>query len=262
MRNKSLNYDRIAADYNLRYRQDQRQGTLNALRRILSQKTPDRVLEIGCGTCHWLERLKGTGQHNLVGIDKAHQMLKQTSHPNLLLLCQGTAENVPIKNESIDLIYCVNALHHFTEPKQFIHQANRLLRPKGTLAIIGMNPRDSRNSWYIYDFFKGTLARDLNRFPDWPQVRFWMEKFNFSNIHLQDVEFIHDPKTTENVLKDPFLQKHACSQLALLDQIDYQNGIDKIRQHVNNNRDSNYQYENDIVLSMLCGEKVSSTNAT
>jgi ubiquinone/menaquinone biosynthesis C-methylase UbiE len=255
MRNKPLNYNQIAADYNLRYGQDQYQGTLNALRRILSQKKPDWVLEIGCGTCHWLERLRGKGHHVLVGVDKAFQMLKQTNHPNSLLLCQGTAENVPIKNESFGLIYCVNALHHFSEPKRFIHQANRLLKPGGTLAIIGMNPRDSRNSWYIYDFFKGTLARDLDRFPDWPKVRFWMEKSNFSNILLQDVEFIHDPKTTENVLKDPFLKKHACSQLALLDQSDYQNGINKIKQHVYNHRNPGYQYENDIVLSMLCGEK-------
>ncbi len=255
MRNNEVDYEKIAPDYNLRYQQEQRQGTLSALRRILSDITPANVLELGCGTCHWLERLSEANQNVLVGIDKAHGMLKQTTKPQNLLLCQGTAENIPLRPNSFDFIYCVNALHHFVNPKHFIQQTERMLKPEGTLAIIGMNPKDPRNNWYLYDFFEGALARDLARFPEWFQVKQWLEEANFKNIQLQDIDYIHDPKTTDNVLEDPFLQKNACSQLALLSKKEYQKGLQQLQKHIKANANSGYRYENDILISMLKARK-------
>ena len=255
MRIKSPNYDHIAADYNRRYQQNQHQGTLNALRRILSEESPEKVLEVGCGTCHWLVLLSEVVQHQLVGIDKSRNMLRQAGPACALLLCQGAAENIPLKNETFDLIFCVNAIHHFSKPVLFIAQANRLLKRGGTLAIIGMNPRDLRNHWYIYKFFDGTLATDLIRFPDWLEVKHWMQYKGFIDIHQEDVEFIHNPKTRETVLKDPFLEKTACSQLALLSHNQYRAGLQKLQKHVRSNPDPTYPYQNDIVITMLQAHK-------
>lgn len=255
MRRKSPNYDQIAADFNRRYQQNHRQGTLNALRRILSEESPEKVLEVGCGTCHWLALLSEVGQHQLVGVDKSHNMLRQAERAYPLLLCQGAAENVPLKNYTFDFIFCVNAIHHFSKPESFIDQASRLLKRKGKVAIVGMNPRDPRNQWYIYKFFDGTLATDLKRFPNWPQVRRWMTDNEFVDIHQEDVEFIHDPKTSETVLKDPFLEKTGCSQLALLSQRQYREGLEKLKEHVRSNLDPTHLYENDIVLTMLHAHK-------
>ena len=251
MRSISPNYDLIAADYNRRYQQNRRQGTLNALRRILSEESPEKVLEVGCGTCHWLALLSNAAQYQVVGVDKSFKMLRQADPTCLLQLCQGTAENIPLINEAFDFIFCVNAIHHFSEPEWFISQAFRLLKSEGTLAVIGMNPRDPRNKWYIYGFFDGTLTTDLNRFPDWPQVRRWMKNTGFVDIHQEDVDFIHDPKTRETVLRDPFLEKTACSQLALLSQRQYQKGLEKLKEHVRTNPDPFYHYENTIVLTMI-----------
>jgi ubiquinone/menaquinone biosynthesis C-methylase UbiE len=255
MRIKTVNYDEIAGDYNYRYQKNTPQGTLSALRRILSEKSPKRVLEIGAGTCYWLALLFGTKLPTLVGIDKSHGMLKQSVKGQVLHLCQALAEKIPIKSNSFNFLYCVNALHHFLNPDQFISEAARVLKPNGTLAIIGMNPRDRRNNWYVYDFFEGTLAQDLVRFPDWAQVEHWLQEANFDNFHLQDVDFIHDPKTSENVLEDPFLQKNGCSQLALLSPKAYQCGLNKIRLHIKNNLEPDYQFKNDILLSMLQAQK-------
>jgi len=255
IRKKSPNYDPIAKKYNRRYRQDQRQGTLNALRRILSEKSPERVLEVGCGTCHWLGLLSDSRLHKLVGVDKSIKMLNEAAPSNQLLLCQGAAENLPLRNEAFDFIFCVNAIHHFFEPKMFIIQTGRLLKAGGTLGIIGMNPHDNRNQWYIYDFFEGTLARDLTRFPDWTQLQRWMQDCGLINIHLQDIDIIHDPKSPSTVLEDPFLDKHACSQLALLSAEEYQLGLIKLRDHIKFVAGTSYRYKNDIILSMLLAHK-------
>jgi len=254
MRNKSLDYDQIAADYNRRYQNDRRLGTLNALRAILSEIAPIRILEVGCGTCHWLEGLQASGL-SLMGVDKSYAMLKQARALQKTLLCQAAAESLPLKDESYDFIYCVNALHHFSEPQTFIREVQRVLMPGGTLAIIGMDPSDTRNRWYLYDFFTGVFENDLERFPDWNRVKYWVKQAPFSLVQFNDVVFIHDPKTRDSVLQDPFLQKNACSQLALLSQEEYKRGLAQLQAHVNTIQDPGFCYENDIVLSMLRARK-------
>ena len=245
-----LDYDPIAAEYNQRYLHDRRQGTLKALRRILSEIGPQRVLEVGCGTCHWLAQLHHPDLA-CYGIDRSFGMLKQAQGSMNSLRCQGLAECLPIKSQSLDFIYCVNALHHFEDAENFFQEAKRVLKPGGTLAMIGMDPSDTRNRWYIYDFFRGTLKRDLARFPAWDLVTYWLNLMDFEQVHLEDVEFINDPKTKTAVLQDPFLSKNACSQLALLSQDQYQEGLAKLRAHVNANHPPGYRYQNTIILSML-----------
>jgi len=252
-----VNYDEIAADYELRYQEERRQGTLEALRRLLSDENPRRVLEIGCGTCHWLKGLRAIAPSAiLIGVDPSRGMLTRAINSESILLSQGKAEAIPCMNNAIDLVYCVNALHHFIDKRAFIHEAFRILAPGGLLAMIGMDPRDSRNQWYIYDFFDGTRIRDLERFPAWFEVEGWLLNTGFNHLNRTDVEFIHDPKTKHTVLSDPFLRKTACSQLALLSEKEYQRGVKKIRKDIEKNQnDARTIYHNDIVLSMQIARK-------
>jgi len=252
-----VNYDEIAAEYGQRYQEERRQGTHEALRGLLSDESPRRVLEIGCGTCHWLE---GLGTKNLsptlIGVDLSIEMLKHAENSEGLLLSQGKAEALPFMDESIDFAYCVNALHHFVDKRAFIREALRILIPGGVLAIIGMDPSDRRNQWYIYDFFEGTFSRDIQRFPTWTQVELWLKNAGFINLKRTDVAFIHDPKTNRTVLRDPFLRKNACSQLALLSEKEYQCGMSKIRRNIEiMGKDNPATYPNDIVLSMQVARK-------
>lgn len=253
-----VNYDEIAAEYDQRYQEERRQGTYEALRGLLSDEHPRRVLEVGCGTCHWLEGLGAINvPPSLIGVDLSFEMLKHAENVEGLFLSQGKAEAIPFMDESIDLAYCVNALHHFSDKRAFIHDAFRILTPGGVLAIIGMDPTDRRNQWYIYDFFEGTYSRDLQRFPSWTQVELWLQTAGFTDLHRKDVAFIHDPKTNRTVLEDPFLRKNACSQLALLSEKEYQSGMNKIRRNIEiAGKDNSIVYPNDIVLSMQVARKV------
>ena len=252
-----VNYNEIAAEYDQRSQEERREGTHEALRGLLSDEHPRRVLEAGCGTCHWLEGLGAINMPpTLIGVDLSFEMLKHTENAEGLFLSQGKAEAIPFMDESIDLVYCVNALHHFYDKKAFIREAFRILTSAGVLAIIGMDPRDIRNQWYIYDYFEGTFSRDLQRFPTWSQVELWLQNTGFTDLHRTDVEFIHDPKTNRTVLSDPFLRKNACSQLALLSESEYQRGLDKIRRNIEKMGKNNPEvYPNDIVLSMQVARK-------
>ncbi len=230
-----VDYDRIAPGYNRRFAVGGTPGAAVALRSLaqaLSQALgrgagPLSVLEVGCGTGHWLASLEGG--HHLCGLDLSAGMLHQArQRPVALDLVRGRAGLLPFSNASFDLVYCVNALHHFDDRPAFVAEARRLLRDRGALAVIGMDPRRVRKRWYVYDYFPGTYEADLARFPSWGTVADWMIAAGFGPLGWQTVEEIREAKAGRAVLRDPFLHKDATSQLTILDDEAYAAGLKRI----------------------------------
>jgi len=249
MRNSRVDYDQIAPTYNRRFADDRPRGVSTALLSLAQELEAERILEVGCGTGRWLADLR-PGAAQLYGLDFSAGMLEQArksfvgarqvglrmSEQNRLLsdlprpyLTRGRAGRLPFPNASFDLVYCVNAIHHFDQQRDFVFQARRLLRPGGALAVIGFDPRQHRDKWYIFDYFDGAFATDLARFPSWGTVLDWMASAGLTRVEWRPVERIVDHKQGRAVLDDPFLQKDAASQLVLLSDKEYAAGLDKIR---------------------------------
>jgi SAM-dependent methyltransferase len=204
------------------------QGTAAALTALAQATGAQRILEVGCGTGHWLGSL-GSLQARLYGLDLSTGMLRQAQQrPVPYALVRGRAGQPPFAAGTLDLIACINAIHHFEEPQAFVREAQRLLRTGGTLVVIGSDPRSHRHRWYLYDYFAGTYETDLARFSSWGTIVDWMANAGFSRIEWEAVEEIVDHKTGRAVLSDPFLQKDACSQLALLTDRAYAQGMARI----------------------------------
>jgi SAM-dependent methyltransferase len=166
----------------------------------------------------------------LYGLDLSRGMLKQAQRKGRqLYLIQGRAGQLPFPPATFDLIYCVNALHHFEAQRDFVFEARRLLRFGGALAVVGMDPRGRQDRYYIYRYFEGTYRTDLERFPSWGTVLDWMALAGFERVSWRLVERILDDKVGATVLADPFLEKDATSQLALLPDEVYAQGLQRIR---------------------------------
>ncbi len=229
MSNRQVDYDQIASTYDRRFKDGRPRGTETVLLSLAQVLHAERLLEVGCGSGHWLALLRPATPH-LYGLDLSAGMLSQArrSHGELALV-RGRAGQLPFPDASFDLVYCVNALHHFEQQHTFIAEARRLLRPGGALAVVGFDPRQHRDKWYVYDFFEGTYETDLERFPSWGTVLDWMIATGFTRVEWKLAERIEDYKQGSEVLDDRFLEKNACSQLALLSDDEYRAGIDKIR---------------------------------
>jgi len=127
-----------------------------------------------------------------------------------------------------DVVFCVNALHHFPEPRRFVREARRVLGHGGVLAVIGMDPHDGRDRWYIYDYFPGTSETDRERFPSRETLFEWLRAAGFGGMEWRVVEHIVRPRVGREVLEDPILQKNGTSQLALLTDEAYAAGRRRI----------------------------------
>jgi len=225
---RQVEYDRIAPTYDRRFAHSPMHGVACALQSWARALEAVDILEVGCGTARYLADMP-LDDGRRCGLDLSIGMLEEARRRGRALhLVQGRARQLPFPRDAFDLIYCVNAIHHFDDPRGFVEEAHRCLRSRGALAVIGSDPHDGHGASYIYDYFEGTLETDLRRFPSWGTVLDWMVSTGFEAVEFHWVERIHDPKMGQGVLDDPFLRKDACSQLTLLSDDAYAAGMRRI----------------------------------
>lgn len=222
-----LDYDQLAGSYDARYDVRPLHGIAAALRDLVVPNRSQTVLEVGCGTGRWLQEI-GSRVDRIYGADPSYGMLQRASRrTSSALLVAARANALPFTPGSFDLVFCVNALHHFDDPKGFVGQAKQLLVFTGVLAIIGIDPRLIQN-WYLYEYFEGACERDLRRYPAVGDIVNWMAAAGFDAIEYRVVEVSNTSTSGRSVLADPFLKKDSNSLLALLSDQEYEAGLRRI----------------------------------
>lgn len=223
-----VNYDEIADTYDRRYAVDSLDGIARTLERLALDLDAERVLEVGCGTGRWLDALAAT-PGTVIGLDASPGMLRraQERDKNLRLVC-AHAERLPLAVGQFDLLFVVNALHHFAGQVNFIGRAWELLRPGGAFALVGFDPR-AHSDWYLYQYFDGTYDLDVGRMPSSATLRRWLRETGFEDVAQRVVEEVDVTRRGREVLDDPFLQKEATSELALLSDEAYEAGLSRIK---------------------------------
>ncbi|MEK7808086.1 MAG: class I SAM-dependent methyltransferase [Chloroflexota bacterium] len=223
-----VNYDSIAPNYHARYASGSALPSIaNLLHSIAHDLNAQKILEVGCGSGRWLDELQTITPH-IYGLDFSLGMLSQArQRNNTVPLTRGTAKQLPFESSLFDLVFCINALHHFDQPQNFIAESYRALRRGGALIAINIDPHNI-GTWCVYDYFKGTRETDLKRFPKIEGLKEWMRETGFKKIETRIADHVSSHKIGRDVLSDHFLQKHGTSQLALLSDKAYAEGISKI----------------------------------
>ncbi len=222
-------YDSISAQYNRRYQGQTYPGTEYALSTFLGEKRNINILEVGCGTGHWLKMLKGrTGL--LVGLDLSTNMLQRAREeaPETPLV-RGRAEDLPYHFQSFDRVFCINAFHHFVDKPRFLSEARRILRPGGGLMSLSLDPHARLDRWWVYDYFHETLDLDKQRYPSATELQTAMTRAGFHRCETSVAEHLAMQMPASAAIERGLLDQSYTSQLTILSQQEYQAGLDRLK---------------------------------
>jgi ubiquinone/menaquinone biosynthesis C-methylase UbiE len=250
-----VDYDQLSQTYHSRYDSSKLVGIADALLQLAKQCSARLILEVGCGTGMWIETLRSTGV-TVLGVDSSQGMLTQAStRLGSAGLVRAHANQLPFSGGRFDLIYCVNALHHFDDPQAFINDAAALLKPGGALALVGIDPRTIQRRYYYYDYFDGTLETDLRRYPSFGQLVDWTSAAGLNDVELRIVDRWWMCWEGRAIFEDPFLKKESNSALALLTQEAYEAGLGRIRKAVEDSEASQepVEFRSEIPFGIVSG---------
>jgi ubiquinone/menaquinone biosynthesis C-methylase UbiE len=137
-----VNYDETSIPENYNRARDHGPAFLAQWMNVVASHVdgPDtsRILDLACGTGRFTEGLAERFGAVVIGIDPSRKMLQEAlinrSAPKVYYAI-GTAEAIPLKDESVDLVFISMAFHHFTDPATVARECHRVLRNNGILCL-------------------------------------------------------------------------------------------------------------------------------
>jgi SAM-dependent methyltransferase len=227
--NERVDYDRVAPTFDSRYERNNYSGVEQAVAAFLepAPTAQPRVLEVGCGTGHWLRRFASTSTL-VFGLDPSSGMLAVAREAAPGRLVRGHAEALPFADRIWDRLFCVNALHHFSDQAEFFQEASRVLRESGGLLTIGLDPHNGQDQWWIYDYFPSALPRDRERYLPTRRIRELMEAAGFTDCETRIVQHLPREFTVNDARSGGFLERTSGSQLMVIPDAEYRAGVERI----------------------------------
>jgi SAM-dependent methyltransferase len=131
---RSRSFEKVAADYE-RHRPEYPEEALCWAAERIGLEPGARVLDVGAGTGKLTRGLVALGYH-VVAVEPGGAMLDQlrTAVPGAEAI-NGSAESVPLADESVDAAFAAQAYHWF-DRERALPELHRVLRTDGGLALL------------------------------------------------------------------------------------------------------------------------------
>ena len=143
----------------------------------LGLKPGYKILDIGCGSGIWLDRLRQQFGVDGVGVDISTHSLKDAVHASAeeIVFIGGDIPDLPFQNGSFDAVYSLDVLEHVVEQDRCLREMVRVLKPGGRLLLWTLNHKQRYTwNWWLarigVDIYE-RVAHDPTLFPDATEVQ-------------------------------------------------------------------------------------------
>lgn len=122
---------------------------LELLLKLAAVRPGERALDVATGAGHTAKRLAQQGAH-VIALDLtpsmlhvARETLREAGSEGNCLLLAGDAIALPFRSDSMTLVTCRIAPHHFSSPHHFLAEVARVLQPGGRFILVdNLGPDD------------------------------------------------------------------------------------------------------------------------
>jgi len=141
-------FNSIGKTYNNTRIADER--IVSELIRLIGLEKGSIIADIGAGTGNYSIALINAG-FNIIAIEPSAIMLSHSKQNSNIKCISGSAENIPLKRNSVDAVISVLALPHFSNIKNAFNEMARIMK-KGPIIIFTFDPQIGRKTW-MYEYF-------------------------------------------------------------------------------------------------------------
>jgi len=116
---------------------------------VLSGFAHRDIVDLGCGTGRWLERLEALHPRSLAGIDASPAMLAQAQRKcrNSTSLIHASCAATTLPNHSADCVLASFLLSYVPSLSGFAEEIARIVRPGGTFIVSDLHPDTATYGW-------------------------------------------------------------------------------------------------------------------
>jgi SAM-dependent methyltransferase len=124
------------------------------------------VMELGCSTGYLIGAFRDLEPFQAIGVDLDSSCVRaaRQQYGDHIQFEESTASSIPLNDECVDIIYCVDTVEHLSSPREILMDCFRILRPGGQLLI----------HWHPWLGPYGSHLEDIIPFP-WAHAMFSMD---------------------------------------------------------------------------------------
>jgi ubiquinone/menaquinone biosynthesis C-methylase UbiE len=151
--------------------------------------SPCAIADLGAGTGRFAPLLQNTFGCSIYAIEPAEAMLREGIARQYASVewRQGSAESIPLDDQSIDLVWMSQAFHHLVDPRQAVYEIERILRPGGCAAIRNGTQENNREIEWLR-CFPDAAAIDEGRIPSQHGL---IEQFTGHRLKLRNAQTVY-----------------------------------------------------------------------
>ena len=221
---------------------------LTKLSQHLPRKEINSIVDLGCGTGRFSDPLGSRFAATVYGIDLSAKMLSvarmRTSSPSVKFI-QGSAEKIPLKGDTADLIFLSMVYHHIQDKTRARDEWKRILKQQGRLAI-RTSTQELMASYLWLSFFPEARDIEARRTPSRRELTSLLHEHGFK---LEAHEIVCQVSAKD---LDEYYEKISLRGLSSLQAISdqaFERGLSMLQKHCNSRKfDQPIEYEIDLFV--------------
>ena len=153
-------YNAIGKNYKVNRTADHR--IVESIDELLKLPIGSTITDVGAGTGNYSNAMANLG-YKIKAIEPSEEMRRQAI-PNVNVdWYWGSAESIPIPDNSVNGVIVVLSIHHFSSVQTAAKEIRRIC-PNGPIVVFTFDPRQGEEPWFK-KYFPEVYQKDFNSFP-------------------------------------------------------------------------------------------------
>ena len=186
------------------------------------------ILDLGCGTGRFSDGLATHFDAIVFGIDPSIKMLRQALESRTtgrVHYAMGVAESVPLRADSVDMVFISMVFHHFTDPRAVSEECRRVLRRHGRVFLRTASLEQISSYPYVPFFPESRILLERRL----PTLSFQRDVFEAASFQTLSYEVVTQEVAPDLSAYADKLSLKADSILASLDDRQFEAGLRALR---------------------------------